>query len=139
MAEHFSHENRKTAGICSVSGESVWEHAATFPDWHHSAGEPRLLAEPKVNAVRVILILVSGAQATITVHEDHLEAVDQNLPEIWRSIKAATRHARINHRGNGQQAFTPAQNTFMDQQNMAQFDDVPLGILCYEKWSDHSG
>ena len=139
MSDHFSHEIRKTAGTCSVSGECVWEHTATFPDWHHNAGAPRSLAEPMSNALRVTLILVSGAQAVITVHEDHIGEVENNLPAIWRSIKAATRHGRTNHRGNGQKTFTPEQNAFMDQQNMAQFDDVPLGVLCYEKWSDHSG
>ena len=139
MADHFSLENRKRAGICCVSGHHVWEHDATFPDWHHNAGDPRTLAQPMPNALRVTLICVSGAQATITVDADHIDEVERNLPEIWRANKAAIRHDRINHRGNGQKPFTPAQNAFMDQQNMTMFDDVPLGVLCYEKWSDHSG
>lgn len=128
----------KIPGHCAVSGNQAFEILEYWPPDHPFAGQPRRLGKPYVSALRVWLVLTDGSQMPITVLDEYLDQVSTRLPAIWHDIKARVSAERKAHRALGQKDFSPAQHSFMDLHNLKHNDTAPLGVLCWERWSDYS-
>jgi hypothetical protein len=129
----------KTQGHCSISGEPCFDIIETFAAGHPLAGQPRRIGAPHEDAVRVTLVLMDGTMADITVKQRYVPELYAHLPQIWRDVKARTRFDRKNHGAYGQRDFNAAQHATMDAWNLANNDNVPLGVLAWRKWSDING
>ena len=130
----------KIPGHCAVTGEPCFDIHETWPHDHPMAGEPKRLGAPHESARRVTLVAVSGAQMIMTMTVEGLAQLEANpglLPALWRAQKERMRLERTAHRKLGQAPFTPEQNAFADAVNIQSNDDVPLGVLCHERWLDH--
>lgn len=128
----------KAAGLCSVSGEPCFEVLEYWPPDHPVfAGEPRRLGKPHDDAIRVTVVLMNGSHMTLTIKEQYLGDFHVALPEVWRLIKGTTRTLRKAHKHLGQPDFSPAQHSQADRYNLAFNENVPLGVLCWERWKDH--
>lgn len=128
----------KAAGLCSVSGEECFDVLEYWPSNHPVfAGQPRRLGAPHADAIRVTLILMNGSHMTLTIKEQYLADFHVALPEVWRLVKETTRALRKAHKHMGQTDFSQAQHKLADQHNLAFNDNVPLGVLCWERWKDH--
>ncbi|MGE0373000.1 MAG: hypothetical protein AB7Q01_14115 [Gammaproteobacteria bacterium] len=127
----------KAAGLCSVSGEPCFDVLDYWPSDHPVyAGLPRRLGAPHEDALRLTLILVNGSHMNLTIKEQYLAEFHVALPEVWRLVKNTTRTLRKAHKHLGQVDFTSQQCEVADQHNLAFNDNVPLGVLCWEKWKD---
>lgn len=130
----------KVPGHCSVTGEQCFHVIETWPYDHPFAGEPRRLGEPNPNALRVTFVLASGSQMTLTLTTEGLACLlaDPSLmPKLWAGVKDRARAERKAHTSLGQTPFTDEQHADADIANMKFNDDVPIGVLCYERWLDH--
>lgn len=139
MSEHWSLSERRMGACCPITGLELVEVLSYHPDGHPLAGEPAKLGKPLDCARRATLALADGSMMQISVHESAVDEILPNLCAIWRRLKASTRHQRRSHRAFGQRPFTPEQNQFADASNCAANDNVPLGVLCVERWSDSNG
>jgi len=127
----------KASGLCSVCGEACFEVLETFPKGHPLAGTPKRTGQPNDDAMRVTLVMANGSLGVVTVREQYLPDLHVHLPAIWADVKARTRIDRKAHRVFGQQAFTAAQHAQADLDNLQFNDNIPLGVLCVERWKDH--
>jgi len=127
----------KAAGLCSVSGEECFDVLEYWPANHPVyAGQPRRLGAPHDDALRVTVVLVNGSRMNLTIKAQYLADFHVALPEVWRVVKEATRTLRKAHKHLGQIDFSPQQHAAADRFNLAFNDNVPLGVLCWEKWKD---
>lgn len=128
----------KIPGHCSISGEPCFDVVSTFPEDHPFAGQPKRLGQPHPDALRVTLIMASGTNMQITVKECELTELHTHLPEMWRNIKARLRAERKAHKALKQPDFSDDQHQFMDEENIRFNDNIPLGVLCWERWTDYA-
>lgn len=130
----------KIPGHCTVTGEPCFDIRETWPSGHPMEGQPRSIGNPHDNALRVTLVTVSGATMVMTMTMDGVARLGSSpslLPALWAEQKDRMRLERTSHRALNQSPFTPEQNAHADASNIAFNDDVPLGILCYERWIDN--
>ena len=129
----------KTPGNCSVSGEPCFDVLETWADGHPLAGTPKRLGKAHDTAMCVTLVLTDGTTAYITVHRDYLADLHLHLPAVWRACKERTLFDRKHHLAFGSPDFSPEQAAQMDEYNLKMNDNVPLGVLCVERWLNHGG
>lgn len=129
----------KVVGHCSISGEPCFEVHSTWPDNHPFAGEPRRIGSPHKDALRLTLVLVDGSLMNVTIKAQELADFYSNLTGLWHSIKERMRRERKAHVALRQGDFDEDQHRFMDEDNLRFNDNVPLGILCWQRWTDING
>lgn len=129
----------KAAGLCSVSGEECFDILEYWPDSHPVyAGMPRRLGRPHDDALRVELIMADGSHMSLTIKAQYLPDLHLSLPQVWALIKRTTRALRKAHKALGQADFSEKQHRQADLGNLRFNDNVPLGVLCWERWKDHA-
>lgn len=64
---------RKRLGYCPITDVQVWEFQKQFPADHPLAGEPIALGNPFPHALKVTLLLTSGANTSVTMSSDGLD------------------------------------------------------------------
>ena len=130
----------KVAGCCSVSGEECFDVLEYWPADHPVyPGQPRKMGKAHDDALRLTLVLMNGSQMNLTIKEQYLADFHLALPQVWALIKQTTRHIRKGHKALGQQAFDAMQHAQADVNNLQFNDNVPLGVLCWERWKNHGG
>jgi len=127
----------KIPGHCSVTGEPVFDIISTWPAGHPFEGEPSKIGAAHVDAMRVTLVATNGTLMTLTVKESALPALTDELPRVWREVKARFRAERKAHRAFGQTDFNPEQHAHADAVNLEVNNNPPIGVLCVERWTDH--
>ena len=131
----------KIPGHCAVTGEPCVHVIETWPELHPFAGQPRRLGAVLDHAVRVTLAMVDGSTMALMVSDEGLRLLQEDTRSLllaWNNVKDRMRAERKAHRDLGHHSFSPEQNAHADATQMAYNDNVPLGMLCFERWVDHA-
>ena len=127
----------KRVACCSCCDEELFDVWEYWPENHAVfPGHPRKTRTPRDNALRLTVILVNGSMMNLTVCEHCLPELHLSIPALWQGIKAQTRRVRQGHKALGQESFSEEKNVEADGYNLKFNDNVPLGVLCWQRWKD---
>ena len=128
--------NRKAC--CILSGCEVFKVFSRYEDGP-MIGDPDRIGPPLDEAWRVTLALADGTTSDVTVHADVLKEVEDRLPELWGNAIEAHAFERKHWEYFGARQFTSEQTKKAYEDSINLINNVPLGIVKKERWSDVNG
>ena len=132
----------KRLGYCPITGVQLFEFVAQFPHDHPLAGEPLRLGKPFPHAMRVFLILTSGAHMAVSMSSEGLDKLlggEFYWPELHKRIMRGFMHEQ------GTAVFRSGKVTSQKQaqqlrQNMIKLYNSPsIGVLDATPWTQIKG
>ena len=128
----------KIPGHCTLSGKEVFAIPEWFVDDNLLNGQPKKIGPPADDAWRVHLVLVDGSTMAITICEELLGEVEDNINLIWRKVLDACAFEEKTRPWRGGKQLTPDQEAAITASIVKQAGNPPLGVLYIEKWQDMS-
>jgi hypothetical protein len=122
-------------GCCIVTGEPVFQVITVYPEGHPLAGRPLKIGAPLENALRATLVLLNGV-ATVTVAREMLDALSQELPNIWRRVLRTSLYEEENRLMLGGAPRSPEEARKHQEGLEKLLANIPIGVLCAVPWRD---
>lgn len=126
----------KRLGCCTLCDKEVWDVTARFVDSELS-GRPRSVSQPHESARRVWLLFANGNHGYVTLCDD-CQATHETLPEIHAQIRRAWAFEGTNGKREqaGEKPLTERQQWIQGAWQLGEVDNIPIGVLCEERWTD---
>jgi hypothetical protein len=127
--------SRKQVGCCTLCGKEVFGVRARWPNDHPLAGEVRKIGKPLSSARCVRLLLMSGAQCTVTLC-DRCHPTPERLPELWTVCCQANAQELEDERRTSK-GSSPVEGVIREKcidsvQQMVV--DLPIAVLSIHPW-----
>ena len=129
--------SKKQVGCCTFCGKEVFEVLGRWPKDHPLSGEVRRVGDPSPTARRALLMLMSGAQCSITLC-DQCEPTPERLPELWTVCMQANAQEVDDERrvAIGIREQTPRQREAAINTVQQMVVDLPIAVLDIHPWED---
>lgn len=127
---------RRIPASCVLTERPLFEVIEAYDNSHALAGTPRKVGPPLPEARRVTLVCLSGSLMQVSLHEDVVPELPNRLDEIHKKIVDAFMWDRANRRVKNLAPLNETQSAQELQMILQIQRNVPLGVLCVEKWTD---
>ena len=126
----------KHTGCCTLCDRVVFDVVTTFTAGELS-GWPKQIGQPHDDARRVTLAFADGTTGEITLCGD-CQPTPERMAQIHHQIRRAWAFEGTNGRREqaGGRPLTTAGEWRMGASQLALYDNIPLGVLCEERWSE---
>lgn len=116
-----------------VSDQPCFDEQAMFVDGPR-ARQPSRVGQPLLEAERAVVVLSDGTITNFTILHDERAELEAGLYHAWKRVLAANRVELTEKYNTVHLKFWQIDRYEQDFIRLAGL--VPLGILCYEKWTD---
>ena len=129
--------SRKQVGCCTLCMKEVFEVRERWPNDHPLAGEVCKIGAPLPSARCCRLVLLSGAQCTVTLC-DRCKPTPDMLPELWTICGQANAQELDDDRRTsiGSSALESTLRERYTESVRKMVVDLPIAVLSIHRWEE---